>query len=288
MNGISTIIIDCSALCYASAHTLRGLEADEVETGVIFGFLRQIRALSQLFHSTDIVFCWDSKSSKRKELFPEYKVKRGKKKKDDPELAAIFAATYRQMDKLKNHVIPSMGFLNSFEQDGFEADDLIADIVFGYPNCVMVTNDADMYQLLDYADMWKPMKKELVTANSFQDKYGIVASEWAMVKAVAGCSTDEVPGIPGVGEKTAIKYLNHILPEKYKAYANIEEGWQEVVMRNEPLVRLPFEGTEHITLVDHYSLNILGFWKMCNEFRFESFSKGVEKTKWELFFRGEL
>ena len=288
MNGISTIIIDCSALCYASAHTLRGLEADEVETGVIFGFLRQIRALSQLFHSTDIVFCWDSKSSKRKELFPEYKVKRGKKKKDDPELAAIFAATYRQMDKLKNHVIPSMGFLNSFEQDGFEADDLIADIVFGYPNCVMVTNDADMYQLLDYADMWKSMKKELVTANSFQDKYGIVASEWAMVKAVAGCSTDEVPGIPGVGEKTAIKYLNHILPEKYKAYANIEEGWQEVVMRNEPLVRLPFEGTEHITLVDHYSLNILGFWKMCNEFRFESFSKGVEKTKWELFFRGEL
>lgn len=297
---MKTLVIDCSSLCYTSAHTLRGLEADEVEVGVIFGFLRQILSIAQKFKSNDFVFCWDSKSSKRTEVFPEYKVKRGKKKKDDPELAAIFAATYTQIHKLKYSILPNMGVLHSFEQEGYEADDLIADVVFGYPNCIIVTGDEDMFQLLEYADVWMPSKKKLVTSKTFLKEYGISSSKWADVKSLGGCRTDEVPGIPipddtggwskrGVGQGTAIKFLKGELPKHWKAYKAIDSPHGlDICMRNDKLVRLPFKGTNHIILEDYNKWDALGFWSICNELRFESFMRGNYKTKWEMFFRGDL
>ncbi len=289
------LLIDCSALCYASAHTLRGLEQEDIDTGVIFGFLRQLRSLSQKFGSIDFVFCWDSKSSKRKEVFPEYKIKRGKKKKEDPELAAIFAATYEQIKKLKEYVIPKIGFTNSFEQKGLEADDLMANIVLGYPNCIMVTNDEDMFQCLDDCDIWLPGKKKLITASSFQTEYGIQPHEWAEVKAIGGCGTDEVPGVPGVGAKTVCAYLNNTLPKRTKAgkstkkYAAIvsKEGLA-IAERNRPLVSLPHEDTKEIWLDDNKILSAKGFYEVCDKFGFISFTRGVDKQRWDLWLKGKL
>ena len=65
------------------------------------------------------------------------------------------------------------------------------------------------------------------------------------MKALAGCSTDSVPGIKGVGEKTAIKYLKNELKESSKIYQRIisKEGWN-IYKRNIELVKLPFTGTK--------------------------------------------
>ena len=64
-----------------------------------------------------------------------------------------------------------------------------------------------------------------------------------MVKTLAGCSSDEVPGIRGVGEMTACKWLRKELKEKSVAFQKIADSREEVERRNIPLVKLPFEGT---------------------------------------------
>ncbi|GAH00618.1 unnamed protein product, partial [marine sediment metagenome] len=71
-----------------------------------------------------------------------------------------------------------------------------------------------------------------------------IPREWKLVKALAGCSTDGIPGVKGVGEKTAIKYLTSQLKETTKAcQAIISKEGIKIFKRNLKLVALPFKGT---------------------------------------------
>ncbi len=283
-----TLVIDCSDLCYGSAYAMLGMEWEEVETGVLFGFLRELKTLSKKFHGIDFVFCWDSKSSFRKDVFPEYKIKRAKKKKEDAELAKIFASTFEQIKKLRYEILPGMEFVNSFSQEGLEADDLMAEIVLSYEDCVIVSGDEDMLQMLEYCSIWNRKKKKMWNEKVFIAEKNISPSEWNLVKAIAGCKSDEVPGIPGVGESTAIKYITKELPVNYKSYGNIKSSWNKIVHRNLPLVTLPHDRTEPIELDMQKPLNSEYFWEMCGKYRFESFMKGSELESWNLFLEGRL
>lgn len=281
-----TIVIDCSGMCYGYAYTLELETLEEYETGVLFGFMIGLRRLAKAFMSTDFVFCWDAKGSFREDIFPEYKQKRKEKRSENPVMKQIYQAIFNQMNVLRNDVLPSFGFRNSFAIDGLEADDLIASIVHGYDNCVIVSNDDDMLQLLGYAPIFR---KELITHDDFIMEWGgLSPDKWSLVKALAGCKTDEVPGIEGIGEKTAAKYLTGTLPKHYKKHGLIFDNYDSIVERNMPLVDLPFKGTPDIELLEHNKiLNINAFWDMCEKYEFKSFMSGNEKIKWEMFFRGD-
>lgn len=281
----SYLLIDCSSLCYGSAFTLKGLRTDEIETGVIFGFLGSILFLSEKFKTNKFAFCWDSKGSERAKIFPDYKKKR-KEKKEDPEVTKLFQSIYKQMGKLQNDIMPHIGFNNNFFEPGYEADDIIADLVLGYENCLMVTKDEDMFQLLELADMWKPTKEELWTEDKFRKVYGINPYEWILVKAIGGCTSDEIPGIQGVREKTAIKYLKKELKNTTKSYQNIKNG-KEIIKRNLKLVSLPFVGTpEHIIRKDKFSMT--GLQEICKEYWLESFTTKLGTARWENLFSRRL
>ena len=109
---------------------------------------------------------------------------------------------------------------------------------------VVVSSDTDLYQLLSTrVSIWKPHKKEIYTSKDFsRDYYNLDPIQWVQVKALAGCTSDAIPGIPGVGEVTAGKFLRGLLKPASKAYQSIER-FQSVWQNNLPLVRLPFEGT---------------------------------------------
>jgi len=281
----SFLVVDCSSLCYSRAFTMKGLRTDEVETGVIFGFLSDILLLSERFKTNKFVFCWDSKGSHRKKIFPEYKEKRSKKK-EDPAIMKVFMAIFTQMAKLQYEILPSIGFSNNFSYDGFEADDIIADLVSAYENCLMVTKDEDMFQLLDVADMWKPSVDELWTKDKFLKAYGIPPIKWIQVKAIGGCTSDEVPGIAGVAEKTAIKYLKKELKVGLKAYQDIKKG-TDIIKRNLKLVALPFEGTPESTIVKN-SFSIHEFEKVCTKYWLDSFTSKIGMRRWETLFARRL
>lgn len=272
MKNTRTAIIDTHAVCHYLKHSLRHLHTGGIgATGIIFGFLSQMKQVSEATGQDRFIFCWDSRKSLRRRLFSEYKNKRGKTKVEaTPEEASEDREMYAQIDTLRKVIIPSLGFSNSFIQTGFEADDIIASCVISLPGKkYIVSRDNDLHQLINSeTSMWDFQKKVFFTKTDFEVKWGIDPYKWRLVKAIGGCTSDEVPGVPGVGELTAVKYIKGDLPNHYKTYKAIQDG-QAVIERNKPLVVLPFKGTPKYR-IQNDNISLSAFWDMCEEYQFNS------------------
>ena len=123
--------------------------------------------------------------------------------------------------------------------------------------------------------------KNRITEKSFIEEYGIQPYQWGTVKAIAGCTSDEVPGIRGVGEKTAIQYIKQKMNTKTKAFQNITcpEG-QTIISRNRPLVILPFKNCPDIDLVPD-ELSFDAFMDVCKELNFLSILRKDSLQQWK-------
>lgn len=282
------IIVDCNALCHMAKHSMGELDYDGARTGVIFGFLQQLPRLAKSFDSNEFVFTWDSKTSLRKKIYPEYKANRNKEEKSAFE-QYVDVQTFAQFDVLRTMILPQFGFKNIFIQDGFEADDIIASIVKHHQGwdttIIIVSGDEDLFQLLnDYepvVSMYSPYRKDTITAEKFYKEYGIDALHWSEVKAIAGCNTDNVKGIPGVAEKTAIRFLKGELPKHYKALRSIHsEDGQATIARNRPLVTLPYKGTPQFPIVDSEQLSLDAYLDICNRYNFQSMLSREVIDRW--------
>lgn len=279
------VIIDASALGHQARFATGDLEHQSQATGVIYGFLRQVLTLADTFQTSDFIFCWDGKNYLRREIYPEYKKSRSKtlmteQEKQDYEIAM------KQFEQLYWDILPAMGFRNNFRVDRYEADDTIAYIVKEYDgNFVVVSSDGDLYQLLDYCKMYLQKKKKFYTKQDFMDEYGIEPSRWAEAKAIAGCSTDNVEGVKGVGEKTAAKYLIGALKETSQAYFKIREGsWEGIIPRNRRLVTLPMEGFPGVELTTDEVIPFSDFEAICRRYGLKSFREGRLAEEWNTLF----
>ena len=106
-------------------------------------------------------------------------------------------------------------------------------------------------------------KKKQVTIDSFLAEYRIHPKEWSRVKSLAGCTTDSVQGVRGVGEITALKYFRGELGRTRKAYRAIVSPEGQALFRdNLPLVRLPFEGCPRLKLEQGERVNWNGLMKL--------------------------
>ena len=256
----TVILIDSGCIGARAVFTMGDLSYNEAPTGVVYGFLKEIQTIATEYKTNDIMFFWDSKRSFRKDVFPEYKEKRSdnrtKKEKE------IWSIAFEQYEELKNKILPSIGWTNHFLVNGLEADDLLhqaATQLSKDHNVIMVTSDQDMYQSLNNCIIYNPSTRKEYDRLDLLNKRGVTPEEWVRVKTLAGCTSDEIPGIPGVGEKTAIKFILHNLKRTHKTYNAIISGaWTKVLERNKKLVTLPYEGTP-----------TLEFWE--NEFSMENF-----------------
>jgi len=246
------LILDCNYLCHRAKHSTGGLSYGNTATGVIYGFLRSLSGFQDLFNTSNFVFCWDSNTSKRKEIYPEYKTNR--KKEDYTEEEIEFDKAFRrQMKKLRTTYLPMIGFKNVFIQQGYEADDVMASIcnrsIREKDEAVIITSDKDLYQCIrSNVSCYNPQTNKILTLQGFKKKYEILPREWVLVKAIAGCSTDNVLGVKGVGEKTAIKYLMGKLTEGKKYFDITCPQGMKIHERNYNLVRLPMKGTKQFKL----------------------------------------
>lgn len=243
------LLIDNSAVLHILKHAndFNRLKNNEKSTYIIFNFLFRLQFLIKKVKPTVCVFARDSHTakSKRRIIYPNYKIKRQKEKK--PEQIALDNFAYPQFTEVEEYVLPKLGYTNIFKVPGLEADDIIASVCKSNPSSeiIIVTTDEDMYQLLTNTVCILNAKRiKYFTKQDFIKKYGIQPNDWKKVKAVAGCKTDEIPGIPGIGEKTIIKYLRRELPTHHKTYQKIKDKkYFNLIQRNKKLVILPFEGT---------------------------------------------
>ena len=175
-----------------------------------------------------MVVAWDKKgtsTSRRTAIYPEYKS--GRKKPPEDFFAQIPI------------LIGLLEALNwpFFECDGYEADDIMGTLSEqankqGIMSC-LITSDLDMLQLIDHDTDVYAMKKgfsdiEEFSLKSFEEKYGLRQDQFLDLKALQGDSSDSIPGVPGVGSKTATALLQEFgtLDDIYSNLDAIKPTWR--------------------------------------------------------------
>lgn len=247
------LFIDCDYLCHRALHSTGGLQFNEQSTGTLYGFLSAILKLESDFATSNLVFCFDFHGkAKRREIFPEYKLKREQEKQalvgDERKHYLGFC---NQRDMLRKEILPELGYRNVFYQKGYEADDMIAMACEALPadeRAHIVSHDNDLYQLLEHKRVLQYLlpKQQFYTEVTLSHEYAIGPNEWPRVKAIAGDAGDEIPGVYGVGPKTAAKYVCG-LRCRDKIEQDIKAA-EDIIRRNLQLVTLPFPGAQPVTL----------------------------------------
>lgn len=249
------LVLDVNYLAHRAFHTTGSLKWGKVQTGVTYGLFRDILNLQERFGAQHLAFCFDYGKSIRKEILPCYKKKRNILKLSDQHKVA-YGALEKEVNLLREMYLPYLGFENVFFQKGYEADDVIAqvcrEVLDRKDDAVIVSADKDLWQLLQKGIcMYNPHHKTIATHKSFFEEWGMLPDHWPKIKAVAGCSTDEIPGITGVGEKTAKAFYLGKLTNDHKMYQPIVD-WviSDKYRLNFTLVKLPLEGCERVKLVE--------------------------------------
>lgn len=278
------ILVDSNYICHLAKHAMEEFTHEDKKVGVIFGFMRQILSLAKTFKSKEFLFVWDSPHNLRKQIFPEYKLRRVENRSEQDQFYDDLA--FKQFNILRTEIIPGLyGEKRNYMFDGFEADDIIARIVQSCftEDFMVVSSDEDLYQLLDNdrVKMYKIRSKTVYTERSLLEEYECRPKDWASVKAIAGCKSDEIPGVPNVGYKTAVKFLRGNLKVTTKAFADIRKEMSGIIKRNEALVTLPLKGTPFVKVPPFVNPSFDYFLNMSNMYGFASFLYPDAIKKWK-------
>ncbi len=251
------LLLDVSSLAYRAFYSMGDLSHEGISTGVPFGIFRTLADLMELYSTKRVVFCFDGGHAERKKIFPAYKQRRRKNEEENEELVEARESVREQLTRLESRFLPQMGFENIFRQPGYEADDVIAQICKTYTNdrFVIVSSDEDLFQLLEDGRVWiwSLSKKKPFTASAFHLQYNIHPGYWAAVKSIAGCSSDGIPGIHGIGEKKAVQFLLGKMRPSTNTYRDILSFKKShLYERNLRLVELPFPGTQKFRLCEDH------------------------------------
>lgn len=191
-------IIDGSSYIFRAYFAIRHLSNSKgLPTNAIYGFTQMLLKLLKDEDPECIVMIFDSKEpSFRKEKYPEYKANREVPPED---LVPQFDYIHKVTRALN---IPIL------QKPGFEADDIIATLVKKHlpdqKNAVVVTGDKDLMQLVnDRVSLLDTMKDKSVGKEGVLEKFGVRPDQVVDVLALAGDSSDNIPGVPGIGPKTA-------------------------------------------------------------------------------------
>ena len=212
-------IIDTFGFFFRAYYALPPLRNSEgFPTGLLTGFVNLVDSLRR-DHATDyLLFALDSKGSTfRNEIYPEYKANR---EAPPEELMQQLPVAIQWIEK--------MGFAN-LSKEGFEADDIITTVTrFAKAQEMKVTivsHDKDLYQLIDDSRvvLYDAVKRKEVDETACVAKFGVQPEDFVDFQAIVGDSSDNVPGVKGIGVKGAAKLINtfHTLEN---IYAHIEEA----------------------------------------------------------------
>lgn len=284
----TAFIIDCANVGWASSYAHSYMKQGDTPTGVMFGVLKSILDCTDVVFPNHVIFAWDSLKSRRKLIYPEYKQKTEVDFSEDKLIHK--QSTEHQLDLLRYDILPQLGFNNHFYRTGFEADDVIASIVkqYDFELAVIVSNDSDLYQCIDEnVVVYNHREHSTMTIELFYEQYNILPTHWAELKSLAGCSSDNVPGVEGVGEKRALDYIQGKLSEKSKAYRNIIAAiGTEAHNRDIKLVTLPFEQLNFEIQKDVISTK--NFINVCKNYGLYKLIRAPELNRWKLLFSNLL
>jgi DNA polymerase-1 len=217
------VIIDGKSVFYRGYYAMPNLSTkDGTPTGGVYGFAVMALEIIKRLKPNYVAVAWDKRHTNirsRLALYPQYK---GNRKPAPPDF-------YEQVPILMD-LLDSLGW-PMYEADDYEADDLMGAFAKQAGEkgieSYLVSSDLDLLQLVNSHTHIYTLKKGLTnieefSEESFFEKYGVDAHQWVDVKALKGDSSDNIPGVAGVGEKTALELIS-----KYKnldgVYAHLDE-----------------------------------------------------------------
>ncbi|MBS3759484.1 MAG: DNA polymerase I [Desulfobacterales bacterium] len=209
-------LIDGTAYIHRAYHAIRGLATSTgLPTNAAYGFARMLIKLIHDRAPAYTAMFFDSKGPTfRHEIYTEYKANRPPM----PEEMAVQIPYIKAITEGFN--IPII------EETGYEADDLIGTYAKIAENAgffvIMVTGDKDFIQLItDNCIIWDPMKDIHIDRDSVRETHGIEPRQMVDVLGFAGDTADNIPGVPGVGQKTAANLLK-AYPDMAALYERID------------------------------------------------------------------
>jgi DNA polymerase I len=218
-------IIDGKSVFYRGYYAMPNLsKKDGTPTGGVYGFAAMALEVIKKLDPDYVCVAWDKPKTnirRRLEMYPAYKAGR----KPPP------ADFYEQIPMLHD-LLHAFGW-PLYEMDDYEADDIMGTLAIKAAKqdieSMLITSDLDMLQLVDPHIHVYALKKgltniDLYSPKSFEAKYGIRADQFLDLKALKGDSSDNIPGVPGIGEKGALDLL--------KQYGTLDE-----IYVNLPLVK---------------------------------------------------
>ena len=215
-------LIDATATIHRAYHAIRGLSTSAgLPTNAVFGFTRMLIKLLQDWSPEYIALCFDSKGKTfRHEMYPDYKATRPPM----PEDMRVQLPYIREVAE---------GFrLPVIELPGFEADDLIGTLAAradqaGF-SVVMVTGDKDFIQLVtETVSIWDPMKDKVTNLEDVRTTFQLEPGQIIDVMGFSGDTSDNVPGVPGIGPKTALSLI-----QTFGSMAQVYERMDEVASKS--------------------------------------------------------
>lgn len=237
------VVIDVPNLFHRMWHSYKPLGIGDTQAcETRFRFTQAVERMRIRFGTNTICFCFDGKNLIRRNLYPGYK----QRPSCSPEQKEARFQLNKDLGAFRER-IREAGNPNVFLYEGLESDDLLAQLALTWSSqtqVILVTTDQDLYQCLSpNVVIYHPRTRQLFTENRFRREYGINPVDWVSVKSLAGCLSDTVPGISGVGNITALRYLRGELSPRSLAYEKITRPpGPAIARRNLRLVALPIKG----------------------------------------------
>jgi DNA polymerase-1 len=204
------ILVDGSSYLYRAFHAMPNFSNSRgVPTGAVYGVTNMLRSLIQQYHPSHIGMIFDAKGKTfRDDMFTEYKANR-----------PPMPDELRQQIEPLYQIIEAMG-LPLISVPGVEADDVIGTLarqaVKAGHQVLISTGDKDIAQLVnDHVTLINTMNNTLLDPQGVVDKFGVTPAQIIDYLALIGDTSDNIPGIPKVGPKTAVKWLAQ--------YGNLDE-----------------------------------------------------------------
>lgn len=205
------LLIDGNAFCYRAFYAIRSLSTSSGEpTNAIYGFMSMLNKIIAKEAPQYLAVAFDLKGPTfRHQRFADYKAHR----KPMPDDLIVQIPIIKEVLKAYNFAI--------FEQEGYEGDDIIATLAkclnSSNLEILLVTPDKDMLQLVnDNIKILNPRKDNGPLGKSWvKERFGVTADKIVEIMALAGDAADNIPGVPGIGEATAIELI--------KKYGSLEE-----------------------------------------------------------------
>ena len=239
------VVIDGKSVFYRGYYAMGALStSDGTPTGGVYGFAAIAMELVKKLSPDKVVVAWDKAKtsvSKRVAIYPEYKA--GRKKPPEDFFAQI---------PLLRELVEALGW-SFIELDGYEADDIIGsfgkkvDEAGGW-EMFIISSDLDMLQVVDEnVKMCRLMKGfselEEIDVKAVEERYGIKKDQFLDLKALKGDTSDNIPGVPGIGEKGAVKLLNEYesLDGIYNNIDKITGSTQKKLVEGKELAYMSYE-----------------------------------------------